>query len=63
MCLHVAFQNQGLEPGVLMGLRSRNDRIPDGERAFILASIQKALEEGDTPVKIRHFNKKKEGAS
>lgn len=48
-----------------MGLRSRNDRITDGERAFILASTQKALEDGDTPVKIRHFNsnKKKEGAS
>lgn len=47
-----------------MGLRTRNDRIPEGERAFMLASIKKALTEGDTPVKIRNFGKnKKEAAS
>lgn len=46
-----------------MGLRTRNDMIPDGERAFMLASIKKALEEGDTPVKVRNFSspKKKGG--
>ena len=46
-----------------MGLRTRNDRIPPGERAFILASTKKAITEGDTPVKIRNFsnNKKSEG--
>ena len=44
-----------------MGLRSRNDAIPDGERAFILASIQKAVTEGDTPVKVRNFTKKSGG--
>lgn len=45
-----------------MGLRTRNDKIPEGERAFILASTMKALEDGDTPVKLRNFgsNKKKE---
>ena len=43
-----------------MGLRTRNDRIPAGERAFIIASIKKALEEGDTPVKVRHFGSKKD---
>ena len=42
-----------------MGLRTRNDRIPDGERAFIFASIKKAAEEGDTPVKVRNFASKK----
>lgn len=42
-----------------MGLRTRNDRIPAGERAFILASIKKALQEGDVPVKIRNFGNKK----
>lgn len=49
-----------------MGLRTRNDPIPDGERAFILASTRKALEEGDTPVKVRNFGsskKKKEGTT
>lgn len=63
--LHVAFQNQGIEPGVLMGLRSRNDPIPAGERAFILASTKKAIMEGDTPVKIRNFgsNKDKKGGA
>lgn len=40
-----------------MGLRTVNDPIPDGERAFILASTRKALTEGDTPVKIRNFTK------
>lgn len=40
-----------------MGLRTRNDPIPDGERAFMLASTKKALSEGDTPVKIRNFTK------
>lgn len=43
-----------------MGLRTRNDRIPSGERAFMLASIKKALEEGDVPVKIRNFGSKKD---
>lgn len=42
-----------------MGLRTVNDPIPDGERAFILASTKKALTEGDTPVKIRNFSKNK----
>lgn len=40
-----------------MGLRTVNDPIPEGERAFILASTKKALTEGDTPVKIRNFSK------
>ena len=42
-----------------MGLRTRNDSIPDGERAFMLASIKKALSEGDTPVTVRSFGAKK----
>lgn len=42
-----------------MGLRTVNDPIPEGERAFILASTKKALMEGDTPVKIRNFSSKK----
>ena len=41
-----------------MGLRTVNDPIPEGERAFILASTKKALAEGDTPVKIRNFSPK-----
>lgn len=44
-----------------MGLRTRNDLIPAGERAFIIASIKKAIIEGDTPVKVRNFNNKKKG--
>jgi len=57
--LHVAFQNQGIEPGVLMGLRGRSDAIPPGERAFILASTQMAIEDGYTPVKNSSFGKSK----
>lgn len=44
-----------------MGLRTCNDKIPAGERAFILASIKKAVTEGDTPVKVRNFSSKKNG--
>lgn len=43
-----------------MGLRTHNDIIPPGERAFILASIKKAYMEGDTPVKVRNFSSKSE---
>lgn len=46
-----------------MGLRTRNEVIPEGERAFIIASTIKALEEGDTPVKIKHFGSKKGGST
>lgn len=48
-----------------MGLRAPVDRVPAGERAFMLASTLKALTEGDTPVKIKHFDssKKKGGSS
>lgn len=48
-----------------MGLRTRNDLIPTGERSFMLASIKKAVIDGDTPVKVRNFgsNKKKGGDS
>ena len=64
--LYIAFMNLHIEPGVFMGLRTRNDPIPDGERAFMLASIKKALQEGDMPLKMRNFSdgkKKKEGGS
>lgn len=44
-----------------MGLRTQNDLIPDGERTFIFASIQKAVEEGDVPVKVRNLGAKKAG--
>ena len=58
-CLHYALQNLHIEPGIFMGYRTRNDSIPDGEQAFMLASIQKAHMEGDTPVKVRNFGSKK----
>lgn len=47
-----------------MGLRTHNDPIPEGERTFILASTRVALEDGETPVKIRNLVKKStEGGS
>lgn len=58
-CLHTMFQNQNIMPGIAMGIRTPNEPVTSGERAFMLASTQKALEEGDTPVKIRNFSKKK----
>lgn len=61
--LHVAFQNQHIQPGVLMGLRTVNDPVSEGERAFMLASTRKALMEGDTPVKIRNFASNKGGTA
>lgn len=62
--LHVAFQNQHIEPGILMGIRTRKDPVTPGERAFMLASTKKAIMEGDTPVKIRNFgSSKKKGGS
>lgn len=44
-----------------MGLRTRNDKIPEGERTFMIASIKKALMEGDTPIKARFFAKDDSG--
>ena len=58
--LHFALQNLHIEPGVFMGFRTRNEPVTDGERSFMIASIKKALMEGDTPVKIKHFSKKQE---
>lgn len=58
--LHVAFQNLHIQPGVFMGLRTQNEKVTEGERAFMLASIKKALTEGDIPIKVRNFTAKKE---
>lgn len=46
-----------------MGVRTPNEPVTEGERAFMLASTQKALEEGDTPVKIRNFSGQKKEQS
>ena len=62
-CLHVIFQNQHIMPGIAMGLRTENDPVTDGERAFMLASTKKALMDGDTPIKVRNFTKKDKGGS
>ena len=56
-CLHFALQNLHIQPGIFMGFRTANDPVPKGERAFMLASIKKAVKDGDTPMKIRHFSK------
>lgn len=41
-----------------MGIRTRNEPVTTGERAFMIASTLKAIEEGDTPVKVRNFSSK-----
>lgn len=45
-----------------MGYRTQNDPVTERERAFMLASTMLALEDGDTPVLVKHFsnNRKKE---
>lgn len=45
-----------------MGLRTPNEPISDGERAFMLASTKKALKESDVPVTVRNFSKPKKDA-
>ena len=42
-----------------MGYRTLNDKVTEGERDFMLASTALALEDGDTPVKIRNVSAKK----
>lgn len=39
-----------------MGLRTIHDPVPEGERVFMMASDIKAMEDGDTPVKVRNFS-------
>ena len=62
-CVHTIFQNQNIRPGVLMGVCSPNDPVTSGERAFMLASTQKALEEGGTPIKLVNLSGKKKETS
>ena len=47
-------------PGIAMGLRTPSDPVTEGERAFMLASTRKSLEEGDLPVKVRNFSSEKD---
>ena len=42
-----------------MGYRTQNDPVPEGERAFMLASTMLALEDGDIPVLVKHLSTKK----
>lgn len=58
--LHFALQNLHIMPGVLLGLRTVNDPVPKGERAFVLASTKKAILDGDYSPKIKHFSKNQE---
>ena len=39
-----------------MGLRTIHDPVPEGERIFMMASDQKAMEDGDVPVTVRNFS-------
>lgn len=59
-CLHFALQNLHIQPGIFMGFRTANDPVPDGERSFMLASIKKAIMDGDIPTKVKHFCKKQD---
>ena len=43
-----------------MGIRSAEEKVSEGERAFMLASTRIALEEGAVPVTVRNFSKPKD---
>lgn len=43
-----------------MGLRTRNEKVPDGERHFMTAAMKKAMREGFLPVTVRNFLNKKD---
>jgi len=60
--LYAVLQSYGIAPGVFMGFRKPTDAMSDGERAFITASLRKALEEGDVPITQKNFAKPKRGA-
>ncbi len=60
--LYAVLQSYGITPGVFMGFRKPTDPISDGERAFITASLRKALKEGDMPIRQKNFAKPKGGA-
>ena len=53
--LHTAYQNQGVMPSVLMGLRKEDEPMTRGERAFVLGSTLYALEHAETPVRVRNL--------
>lgn len=57
--LYVAYIHQKTEPGVLMGLRSVNEPMADGERAFCFACLHRAITENELPVTVRNFVKPK----
>ena len=58
--LHFAYQNHNKEPGVLLGLRTGNEPVTPGERAFMMASDLLAIEDGFVPVKVSNFAGKEE---
>ena len=58
--LHIAYQNHNIEPGIMLGVRTRNELIPAGEQAFMRASDLIAMEEGFIPIKVAHFGGKGE---
>lgn len=46
-----------------MGLRTHNEPVTKGERAFLFASTKKACEDGYTPIKAINFGKPKKGGT
>ena len=57
--MHYIWQNQRMSPDKVLNI-AENDVDFDRVQAFIFASTQYALEEGDSPLKVRHFTKKEE---
>lgn len=54
--LHFVYQNHHIPPGIALGLRTANELIPNGERAFMQASDYKAASDGYIGLKACNFS-------
>jgi len=57
---HIAYQYHHIQPAVFMGLRTQNELITEGERAFMIASDELAFENNDRPLRVHDFVGQKE---
>lgn len=57
---HIAYQYHHIQPAVFMGLRTANELVTEGERAFMIASDEIAAETYDRALRLRDFVRKEE---
>lgn len=51
----MAYQHHNIPPAIFMGLRTCNEPITEGERAFMIASDEIAVEHNDRTLRLRDF--------